>query len=239
MSFSFNGVYFVLKLPKAITFDCYGTLIDWESAIQQFFAESMDSKGYGNVDPRTLQTEWEEIQFHYIQEQFRPYRQVLRDTLRMVFNNYSIPSSDEEADEFADSMGYWKPFPDTRDAILELQKLVKVVLITNTDDSIIAETERTIGVKFDEIITAEQAGAYKPSHKGFLLARERLGLKVSQIWHAGFGFKYDIVPAKKLGYTTVWVNRQGLGRPGRVKETFLVGDMRTLAYLVKGIAASG
>ncbi len=228
----------MLTLPKAITFDCYGTLIDWESAIQKFFAESMDSKGYGNIDPRTLQTEWEEIQFHYIQEQYRPYRQVLRDTLRMVFNNYSIPSNDEEADEFADSMGYWKPFPDTRDAILELQKLVKVVLITNTDNSIIAETERTIGVKFDEIITAEQAQAYKPSHKGFLLARERLGLQVSEIWHAGFGFKYDIVPAKKLGYTTVWVNRQGLGRPGRVKETFLVGDMRTLAYVIKGIAAS-
>ena len=130
----------MLTLPKAITFDCYGTLIDWESAIQKFFAESMDSKGYGNIDPRTLQTEWEEIQFHYIQEQYRPYRQVLRDTLRMVFNNYSIPSNDEEADEFADSMGYWKPFPDTRDAILELQKLVKVVLITNTDNSIIAET---------------------------------------------------------------------------------------------------
>ncbi len=229
----------MLTLPKAITFDCYGTLIDWERAIQQFFAESMDMKGYGNVDPRTLQTEWEEIQFHYIQEQYRPYRQVLRDTLRMVFNNYSIPSNDEEADEFADSMGSWKPFPDTRDAILELQKLVKVVLITNTDDAIIAETERTIGVKFDEIITAEQAGMYKPGLDGFHLARNRLGLKVSQIWHAGFGFKYDIVPAKKLGYTTVWVNRQGLGRPGRVKETFLVGDLRTLGYLVKGISASG
>lgn len=93
-------------------------------------------------------------------------------------------------------------------------------------------------MKFDEIITAEQAGAYKPAHEGFLLARERLGLKIKEIWHAGFGFKYDIVPAHKLGYTTVWVNRQRHARPGRVKETFLVGDMRTLAYLIKGIAAS-
>ncbi len=228
----------MITLPKAITFDCYGTLIDWESEIQHFFAESLDSKGLGYVAPRTLQEEWEEIQFSYIQEQYRPYRQVLRDTLRMVFDRYHIPTDKAEAEEFADSMGYWKPFPDTRDAILELQKLVKVVLITNTDDSVIARTEQTIGVKFDDIITAEQAGAYKPSLEGFQLARKRLGLKVSQIWHAGFGFKYDIVPAKKLGYTTVWVNRQGHARPGRVKETFLVGDMRTLAYLVKGIAAS-
>ncbi len=228
----------MLTLPKAITFDCYGTLIDWESEIQQFFAESLDSKGYGIVDPLTLQAEWEEIQFLYIQEQYRPYHQVLRDTLRMAFDSYQIPTDDGECEKFADSMGYWKPFPDTRDAILELQKLVKVVLITNTDDAIIAETERTIGVKFDDIITAEQAQAYKPSHKGFLLARERLGLDVSEIWHAGFGFKYDIVPATELGYTTVWVNRQGEVRPVDVKETFLVGDMRTLVYLVKGVAAS-
>jgi len=227
----------MLTLPKAITFDCYGTLIDWESAIQQFFAQSLASRGFRDVDPLTLQAEWEEIQFLYIQEQYRPYREVLRETLRMAFDSYDIPTNDEECNQFANSMGSWKPFPDTRDAILELQKLVKVVLITNTDDSIIAETQRTIGVKFDEIITAEQARAYKPSHKGFLLARERLGLDVSEIWHAGFGFKYDIVPATELGYTTVWVNRQGEIRPVDVKETFLVGDMRTLAYLVKGVAA--
>ena len=229
----------MLTLPKAITFDCYGTLIDWESAIQQFFAQSLASKGFRDVDPLTLQAEWEEIQFNYIQEQYRPYRQVLRDTLRMAFESYQIPTDNEECDKFANSMGYWKPFPDTRDAILELQKLVKVALITNTDNQIIQETERMLDVKFDEIITAEQAMAYKPSHKGFQLARERLGLDVSDIWHAGFGFKYDIVPATELGYKTVWVNRQGEVRPVDVKETFLVGDMRTLAYLVKGISVSG
>jgi 2-haloacid dehalogenase len=228
----------MIALPKAITFDCYGTLIDWEKEIQQFFAESLSRKGLGYVSPQTLQEEWEEIQFRYIQEKYRPYRQVLADTLRMAFAQYDIPTSKEELEEFATSMGYWKPFPDTKEAIIELQKLVKVVLITNTDDSIIAQTEQTIGVKFDEIITAEQAGAYKPGHKGFLLARERLGLQVSEIWHAGFGFKYDIVPATELGYTTVWVNRQGMARPVDVKETFLVGDMRTLALLMRGIAAS-
>ena len=226
----------MFSLPKAITFDCYGTLIDWESAIQQFFAERLAASNRNDIDPRTLQAEWEEIQFRYIQEQYRPYRQVLRDTMRIALDTFHLSYEEKDLEAFADSMGRWKPFPDTKDAIIELQKSVKVVLITNTDDAIIAETERTIGVKFDEIITAEQAGAYKPSHKGFLLARERLGLQVSEIWHAGFGFKYDVVPATELGYTTVWVNRQGVARPVDVKETFLVGDMRTLAYLIKGIA---
>ena len=225
----------MITLPKAITFDCYGTLIDWEAEIQQFFAQLLAAKGVEGIDTKALQAQWEEMQFHYIQQQYRPYRQVLGDTMKMAFDQFHLPYDETDVEAFAASMGQWKPFPDTRDAILELQRLVKVALITNTDDAIIAETERTIGVKFDDIITAEQAGAYKPSHKGFLLARERLGLPVRDIWHAGFGFKYDVVPASELGYTTVWVNRQGQARPLDVKETFLVGDMRTLAYLVRGM----
>lgn len=228
----------MFALPKAITFDCYGTLIDWESAIQQFFAQRLSAHNIEGIDTHALQRQWEEIQFVYIQERYRPYREVLRDTMRMALDTAQVPYAEQDLEEFANAMGTWKPFPDTKEAILELQRFLKVALITNTDNDIIAETERTIGVKFDEIITAEQAGAYKPSHQGFLLARERLGLPVSDIWHAGFGFKYDIVPATELGYTTVWVNRQGEGRPVDVKETFLVGDMRTLAYLIKGIAAS-
>ena len=228
----------MITLPKAITFDCYGTLIDWESGIQQFFRERLAAHNIECLDPRVLQHKWEEIQFVYIQEQYRPYREVLRDTMRTTLDMEQIPYAEEDIEAFADSMGKWQPFPDTKEAIIDLQKLTKTVLLSNTDDDIIAETERTIGVKFDDIITAQQVGAYKPSHKGFILARERLGLPVSDIWHAGFGFRYDIVPATELGYTTVWVNRQGEARPVDVKETFLVGDMRTLVYLVKGIAAS-
>jgi 2-haloacid dehalogenase len=228
----------MITLPKAITFDCYGTLIDWESGIQQFFAERLAAHNIEGKDPRALQHKWEEIQFVYIREQYHRYREVLRDTMRMTLDMEQIPYAEQDLDEFANAMGSWQPFPDTKQAILELQKLTKTVLITNSDDDIVAETERTIGVKFDDIITAEQAKAYKPSYKGFLLARERLGLPVADIWHAGFGFKYDIVPATELGYTTVWVNRQGEARPVDVKETFLVGDMSTLVYLVKGIAVS-
>jgi 2-haloacid dehalogenase len=228
----------MITLPKAITFDCYGTLIDWESGIQQFFADRLAAHNIEGITPRELQHKWEEIQFVTIQEQYRPYREVLRDTMRMTLDTEQIPYAEQDLDDFASAMGRWQPFPDAKEAILELQKSLKVVLISNTDNDIISETERTIGVKVDDIITAQHVGAYKPSHKGFILARERLGLPVSDIWHAGFGFKYDIVPATELGYTTVWVNRQGEARPVDVKETFLVGDMRTLVYVIKGIAAA-
>lgn len=228
----------MFTLPKAITFDCYGTLIDWESEIQQFFVQKLALHQKTNLDPRMLQAQWEEIQFQAIQGPYRPYRQILRETMKETFESFGIPYTDADVETFAQSMGQWKPFPDSREAILALQQSlnIQVVLITNTDDAIIAETQRTLDVQFDEIITAEQAGAYKPNHQGFLLAQKRLGLPISEIWHAGFGFKYDVVPATELGYTTVWVNRQGEGRPVHVQETFLVGNMCTLVYLLRGIA---
>ena len=227
----------MITLPKAITFDCYGTLIDWESGIQHFFAQRLAAHHLQGLDPRVLQQHWEEMQLVAIQQPYRPSREVLRETMRMTLQSWQIPSAEQDLEEFATALGRWQPFPDTQQALLELQKLTKTVLITNADNEIIAQSERTLGVTFDDIITAQQAGAYKPSHKGFLLARHRLGLPVSEIWHAGFGFKYDIVPATELGYTTVWVNRQGEARPMDVHETFLVGDLRTLLYLVKGMAA--
>lgn len=226
------------RVPKAITFDCYGTLIDWEVEIQRFFAERLARRRITGVDTRALQRHWEEVQFAYIQE-YRPYRQVLRETMPLAFHDFDLPYSEEDVEEFAGSMGRWQPFLDTPAALQALQHMgVKVVLITNTDDAIIAETQPRLGVMPDEIITAEQARAYKPRHEGFQLARERLGLAVEDIWHAGFGFKYDIIPANALGYTTVWVNRRGDARPVGGRETFLVGDMATLVYLVTGIAAS-
>jgi 2-haloalkanoic acid dehalogenase type II len=225
-------------LPKAITFDCYGTLIDWEGEIARFFADMIAARHIAGVDPRALQRHWEEVQFASI-EQYRPYRQVLRETMSVACADVGLPYTEEDVEAFVASMGQWRPFPDTQASLQALQELgIKVVLITNTDDDIIKETQPLLGIKPDDIITAQQAGAYKPSHLGFHLARRRLGLAVQDIWHAGFGFKYDIIPATELGYTTVWINRQGEARPSDVRETFLVGDMTTLVYLLKGIAAS-
>jgi 2-haloacid dehalogenase len=228
-------------MPKAITFDCYGTLIDWEEEIQYHFGRLLQSRNIQGIDAQALQRRWEEIQFAYIQE-YHPYHQVLRETMTETFREYGLPLGGEEAETFARSMGKWRAFPDTQSSLEVMQRElgIKVVLITNTDDKIIAETVSQLGVMPDEIITAEQAGAYKPHHEGFLLARQRLQLPVEEIWHAGFGFKYDIVPATELGYTTVWVNRQGEARPAgiTVKETFLVGDLATLVYLLKGIKDS-
>ena len=228
----------MLQLPKAITFDNFGTIIDWEGEIAKFFGKILEREGVKNANARDVQRYWEVRQFDYIQEQYRPYRQVLKDTLPMAFEHFGYTFTDKDLDDFADSMGRWQPFPDSHDALLELKKYTKIALITNTDNDMIKESVKQIGVEFDAIVTAEMAGAYKPSHKGFHLAREILGLEVKDILHAGFGFKYDVVPATQLGYETCWINRQGEIRPVDVKETYLCGDLKTLAYIIKGMAVT-
>lgn len=224
--------------PKAITFDCYGTLIDWDREIQLVFKRILERQGIEQADVVALQRHWENIQFDYIQEQYRPYRDVLKNTLPLAFNDYGYPFQREDVIYFSESMGQWRPFPDTIAALKELKKYTKIALITNTDDAIIEETVQQLGVEFDAIVTAEQAGVYKPNHDGFHLALEKLGLEKEDILHTGFGFKYDVVPASELGITSCWVNRYGEVRPVHVKEDYLVGDMRTLALLIRGMAHS-
>lgn len=224
-----------MRLPKAISFDNFGTIIDWEGEIQKYFKGFMEKKGVDGIAPKTIQHRWEEIQFEYIKE-YRPYYQVLKDTMGMTCEEFGLSFTNQDAEEFAESMGHWQPFPDSHDALLELKKYTKITLITNTDDAIIKESVKQIGVDFDDIVTAEMAGAYKPSHKGFKLSQERLGLTEKDILHAGFGFKYDVVPATELGYETCWINRQGESRPLDVWETFMVGDLKTLAMVIKLLA---
>ncbi len=228
-----------MAAPKAISFDNFGTIIDWEGEIQKFFQGFLAKKGAAHIAPKTIQQRWEAIQFDYIQEQYRPYFQVLQDTMGLTCREFGLSFTNQDCEEFAAGMGQWQPFPDSHDALLEIKKYTKITLITNTDDDIIRESVKQTGVEFDDIVTAEMAGAYKPSHKGFLLSQQRLGLTEKDILHAGFGFKYDVVPATELGYETCWVNRQGESRPLDVWETFMVGDLKTLAKIIKLMAIEG
>ena len=83
-------------LPKAITFDCYGTLIDWEAEIERYFAQKLAEHGIAGVDARALQHYWEGVQFEYIQGPYHPYRQVLRETMRLAFYHFQLPYAETD-----------------------------------------------------------------------------------------------------------------------------------------------
>jgi 2-haloalkanoic acid dehalogenase type II len=195
--------------PKVATFDCYGTLVDWEGGLAGFLYTLLLREGIAEPPPgRELRERWEAIQFEAIQGDYRSYKDVLGESVLTWCREFGVPDREVYAEALADSMRAWQPFPDTRPALEQVRQAgVRLVILSNTDRDIISHTLKQIGVPFDDVITAEDVGAYKPSLTGFEALLERVGEDPADIVHVAFGFKYDIGPAKRLGMGSAWVNR--------------------------------
>jgi 2-haloacid dehalogenase len=196
-----------MQLPKVITFDCYDTLVEFP--IDQATREILGTRAEG-VDVDRLLADFEKLRFETTTNgPYQPYRDVLRGTLRQSTQEYGLPYRDEDGAALLAAVRTWGPFPDVPPALERLRQHCQLAIITNSDDDIMAENVRRIGVPIDYVITAEQAGAYKPSLATFAYAMQRLGREKEEILHVAQGFEYDIVPAHALGWNRVWINRYG------------------------------
>jgi 2-haloalkanoic acid dehalogenase type II len=132
-------------------------------------------------------------------------------------------------------MRSWQPFPDTRPALERArQGALRLVILSNTDNDIIAHTLRHLEVPFDDVITAEDCGSYKPAVQNFERLLARIGVAPEQAIHVAFGFKYDIGPAQRLGMKTAWVNRHYETAPGEEQPDYVWRDLWGLAALAGG-----
>jgi 2-haloacid dehalogenase len=216
---------------KAITFDCYGTLIDWESGLLNAIQPVLSSHGVRLRDAQVLEI-YSEVEPKE-QNPYRRYREVLANIVRRFGDRLGFVASENEAESLPNSLPAWLPFPDTNSALEKLKTKYKLAIISNTDDAFFAATLRHFRMRFDEVITAEQAKAYKPSLEPFRLALQRLGLAPEQVLHVGQSVHHDVLPAKSLGLSTVLVYRRGFGatRPTSGEPDLKVPDLRTLADL--------
>ena len=218
---------------KAITFDCYGTLIDWERGLLAVLRPVLRAHGNDLNDAEILEI-YGELE-PQAQSPYQPYRRVLADVMRGFGQRLGFAVTDAEADSLAESLKKWLPFPDTNTALERLKLRYKLAIISNTDDDLFAATARHLTVRFDEIITAERAKAYKPSLAPFRLALERLRLSAGEVLHAGQSVYHDVLPAKFLGIATVLVERRGFGatRPTEGEPNLRVPDLKTLTSLAE------
>lgn len=219
---------------QALTFDCYGTLIDWESGLLGALRPILHSHGQKLSDSQILDI-YSELEPKE-QNPYRRYRGVLANVVRGFGEQLGFQASETEAESLPESLKDWLPFPDTRAALEKLKTKYKLAIISNTDDDLFAATSRHLGIRFDEVVTAEQAQAYKPSPAPFLLALQRLGLAREQVLHVGQSIYHDVLPAKALGMATVLVHRRGFGatRPSKGEPDLKVPDLQTLASLAVG-----
>ena len=219
-----------------LTFDCYGTLIDWEAGLLAALRPPVAARGIEAPDEALL----EAFARHEAELEAGPYqryREVLASVLRSMLAHRGEAPSDEEAAAFGGSVADWPAFPDSAVALQRLHERFRLGVITNCDDDLFAASEARLGTTFDWVVTAQQARRYKPNPRGFELMFERVGLPPARILHVAQSLFHDHVPAKRLGLSTVWVNRRG-DRPGfgatpaaEATPDLVVPDMATLAAL--------
>jgi len=191
---------------KSLSFDCYGTLIDWENGILDFIRPLLESYDVHVIDEWILEffAEHEPV----IQAQGGSYRSVLSKILAALGTRLAFSPDANSLAAFADSMEQWQPFPDSVDALASLRKNFELVALSNIDDDLFAASAKQLNNPFSHIITAEQVGAYKPDRQMFdaLLKRAK-----GPILHVAQSRYHDILPATQLGLDTVWINRPNLG----------------------------
>jgi 2-haloacid dehalogenase len=221
---------------QALTFDCYGTMIDWESGIFSALRPILAAHGKTISDFALLEL-YSELELRAEQGEFRNYREVLQSVVRGFGEHLSFKPSPEEILSLPNSVFRWPAFPDTAAALKQLQTRYKLAVISNIDDDLFASSAPKLGIRFDQVVTAQQARSYKPSLNNFRLAFQRLGLSPDRILHVGQSVYHDINPAKSLGMATVWVKRAS-PRPGAGatkaadgKPDLEVGDLATLAAI--------
>jgi len=220
-----------------LTFDCYGTLIDWEEGILSSLKPLLNNHGIEIGGDEVLEI-YSDLEAKAEQGEYQSYQSVLRSILSGFGKKFDFKPSEEELAVFSTCVKHWPPFADSTEALNALQTKYKLCILSNIDDDLFAYSEQHLKVNFDTVFTAQQIGSYKPSLQNFEFAMQHLGLPKERILHVAQSLFHDIVPAKKLGLATVWINRrkgkEGFGAtPGaEAKPDFEVPDLKSLVDLI-------
>jgi 2-haloacid dehalogenase len=222
---------------KVLTFDCYGTLIDWESGMVAALQPILAAHQIHLEDEAIIQL-FAEFEAEQEQGTYIKYGEVLNRVVQQFGKRLGFQPSATEVNALADSIKNWQPFPDTIEALKMLKQHLQLAIISNVDDALFADTAKLLQVEFDWVITAEQVKSYKPSLNNFKMAIERMGLPPEKILHVAGSIYHDIVPASSLGLSTVWIDRRGnkdgpgAALPATGQPDLQVPDLKSLADLL-------
>jgi 2-haloacid dehalogenase len=181
------------------TFDCYGTLIDWNGGLRDVFA-----RVFGEERADEQLERYHDVEPALEADGSRTYREVMDDAMR------ELGAADDEADELSRSLPTWRPFPEVRDALSEARERGwKLAILSNTDRDFIEASMSRIGVPFELAIVASEIGSYKPDHRHWLTFFEETGADRERHVHVAQSHPHDVVPATALGLRSIWINRRG------------------------------
>ncbi len=225
----------LVRKPKWITFDCYGTLIDTRAGYTQVWREILAKKPTGpGADVMDYVQAWGKEEFRLIQGPYRKYRDILIESVEATLKKFGLPVGPGDGRKLADAWGSFLPYPDVKPALDRLRDTYRLAIISNVDNDIMKQSVANIGVEFDEVFTAEACKAYKPSRVPFEYALKGMGVPPQDVLHAAFGYQYDHGTASEMGFMTVWVNRRKLELPpGARKFDLEIANISDLPALME------
>jgi 2-haloacid dehalogenase len=218
-------------LPRALTFDCYGTLVDWDRGIGDAL-RALASLSGADLERLTRDREREELAL--LAGPFQLYGAILAESLRRAAAQQGCEVSGDEARRFAATMGDWPPFSDTVRALERLRKRFALAILSNVETATLRRSVSRLGVGFDALVTAEELRSYKPARAHFDEALRRLALPQDDVLHVAGSLAHDVLPARALGWDVVWIDRRGEPRPPGVPAERC---LRSLDELVAALRA--
>ena len=225
-----------LNAFDVLSFDCYGTLIDWESGLLAALGPVLEAHGVSAGDDELLEA-YARHEAELEAGEYLRYRELLGRALQGLGRDLGFEPTGAEEEAVGASVGDWPAFPDSAEALARLHERYKLAPITNCDDDLFALSAERLGVDFDWVITAEQARSYKPSKRNFELAFATIDAPRDRILHVAQSLFHDHVTAKALGMTTVWIDRRhgragsGATPPVEAEPDLTLPDLRSLADL--------
>ena len=223
---------------EALSFDCYGTLIDWETGLVEALAPLLARAATPPTRDEVLEAyalAESEAEEKYPAE---PYPQILSRVWLDLASQWNVADDPVLRQAFAGSVGDWPAFPDTAEALECLKRRYKLIILSNVDRASFARTNRLLGVEFDRIITAQDLGSYKPDRRNFealVTEVERMGIRREKLLHVAQSLYHDHVPAQAMGLSTAWIDRRS-GKAGGGATRRPKADVRP-DFVFPGLAA--
>lgn len=215
---------------RTVTFDCYGTLIDWRTGLCSTVPLA---RGGNGVSSDEFFRSWVATQKDLIRA-YRPYREILEMAMFLSLSRVGVVPTPEELERASSAMGRWPAFDDARRALAALKGVVRLGILSNVEDAVLAQSVEQLGTAIDFTVTAEQVKSYKPEPAHFTACLQRTGLPANEILHVGW-LEYDVIPAAAAGMRTCWINRERHPKPSGAAPDYEVSSLDELPPIVKSL----